>query len=203
MPLPRPLSAALWAVRFRFNNRFRRRLTVLKCDPAAGPTNGVANGRTNGRARANGVTPAGGVAVTKYGPADAVPAAALAALTDRFGPDFPAVQRAEAADGATLWVGAAGGEPVGFARTRPGDRAPGWHEPLRADDRLVYAMATHRAARGRGVSAAVLRAALADVPAGGAAWADTMVWNAPALAVLRKVGFADLYEADPLPDHPD
>ena len=30
-----------------------------------------------------------------------------------------------------------------------------------------------------------------------------MVWNAPALAVLRKVGFRVLYEADPLPDHPD
>ena len=64
-------------------------------------------------------------------------------------------------------------------------------------------MATHRRARGRGVGTAALRAALAAVPPGGAAWADTMVWNAPALAALRRAGFRALYEADPLPDHPD
>ncbi|QDT15146.1 GNAT family N-acetyltransferase [Alienimonas californiensis] len=194
MPLPRPLADVLWAVQFRFNNRFRRRLTVLKCD-------------TTGRAAGAPDAVAGGVTVVGYGPDEALPADVTSGLAGRFGMDFPAVQRAEAAEGATLWVGSIpgehGGEPLGFARTRPGDRAPGWHEALGPDDRLVYAMATHRAARGRGISTAILRAALAAAPPGGAAWADTMVWNAPALAVLRRVGFVDLYEADPLPDHPD
>ncbi|MFH5805009.1 GNAT family N-acetyltransferase [Alienimonas sp. DA493] len=186
MPLPRPLADALWAVQFRLNNRFRRRLTVLKCEATGAAASAAA-----------------GVTVVGYGPGEALPDELAAALSDRFGADFPAVQRAEAAEGATLWVGSLDGEPRGFARTRPGDRAPGWHEALGPDDRLVYAMATQRAARGRGVSTAVLRAALAAVPPGGAAWADTMVWNAPALTVLRRVGFVDLYEADPLPDHPD
>lgn len=184
------LRDVAWAVRFRVNNRFRRRLTVLRCD---------------------GLTPAASrgerIEVARYGPGDALPAAVSEALAARFGDDFPAVQAAEAADGATLWVGSLddgdGPEPAGFARTRPGDRVSGWHEPLGPADRLAYAMATHRAARGRGVSTAVLRAAVAAVPAGGAAWADTMVWNAPALAVLRRVGFVDLREAAPLPDHPD
>ena len=184
MPPPRPLADLLWAVRFRFYNRFRRRLTVLKCEPVRGPS-------------------ASPVAVEKYGPTDDLPDALNAALAARFGPDFPAVHAAERADGATLWVGLLNGEPAGFARARPGDRVRNWHEPLGPDDRLVYAMATHRRARGRGVSAAVLRTAVAAVPAGGAAWADTMVWNAPALAALRRAGFRDLYEADPLPDHPD
>jgi len=186
MPLPRSLADVLWAVRFRFNNQFRRRLTVLKCEPPG---------------EAPAATP--GVSVVGYGPDDAAPADVLGALAVRFGDDFAAVQQAEAADGATLWVGSIDGEPQGFARTRPGDRVSGWHEPLGPADRLIYAMATRRASRGRGVSTAVLRTALAAVPAAGAAWADTMVWNAPALAVLRRVGFVDLYEADPLPDHPD
>ncbi len=189
MPLPRPLADVWWAVRFCLYNRFRRRLTVLKCDAVGGEA------------------PGGAVGVVGYGPRDALPAEVSDALAERFGADFPAVQQAEAADGATLWVGSLigpeGDTPVGFARTRPGDGVSGWHEPLGADDRLVYAMATHRSARGRGISTATLRAALADVPAGGVAWADTMVWNAPALAVLRRVGFSSVYEADPLPDHPD
>ena len=195
MHLPRALADALWAVRFRWNNRFRRRLTVLKCEL----------NRAAGDAAADG----GRVAVTAYGPDDTPPPALLGALADRFGADFPAIHEAERAGGATLWVGSLSGtesnpaNPVGFARTRPGDRVRDWHEPLGPADRLVYAMATHRPARGNGVSTAVLRAALRAVPADGAAWADTMTWNAPALAVLRRVGFADLYEADPLPDHPD
>ena len=189
MPLPRPLADALRAVRFRFNNRFRRRLAVLKCE-APPPT------------------AAGGPRVAAHGPGDPLPAVLSNALADRFGADFPAVHAAEAADGATLWVAylkndAGGDEPAGFVRTRPGDRVSDWHEPLGPHDRLVYAMATHRPARGRGASTAALRAALASVPAGGAAWADTMVWNAPALAALRRAGFRVLYEADPLPEHPD
>ena len=201
MSSPRALADALWAVRFRWNNRFRRRLTVLKCEPNRAPGDAAADG--------------GRVAVTAYGPGESPPPALLGALADRFGADFPTIHEAERAGGATLWVGSldktatgaepgpADYEPVGFARTRPGDRVRDWHEPLCPEDRLVYAMATHRPARGNGVSTAVLRAALRGVPADGAAWADTMIWNAPALAVLRRVGFVDLYEADPLPDHPD
>ncbi|NNJ26836.1 GNAT family N-acetyltransferase [Alienimonas chondri] len=193
MPLPRSLADLLWAVRFRVYNRFRRRLTVLKCEAPAGATS---------EAPGDG-SPSSPIAVIGYGPGDELPAGLLDRLAERFGADFPAVHHAEAADGATLWVGSIDGEPLGFARTRPGDRVSGWHEPLGANDRLVYAMATQRAARGQGLSTATLRAALAAVPADGSAWADTMIWNAPALTVLRRVGFVDLYEADPLPDHPD
>ena len=188
-----PLADAAWAVRVRFNNRFRRRLVVLTCDsgtcdrPAGAPA---------GRAAA-------AVTVRPHGPGEDRPAGLLDALAARFGADFPAVDAAERAGGGTLWVGALAGEPVAFVRTKPGDRVAGWHEPLRPDDRLVYAMATCRRARGRGAGTAVLRAALAAVPPAGAAWADTMTWNAPALAALRNAGFRALYEADPLPDHPD
>ena len=187
MPLPRPLADAAWAVRFRFYNRFRRRLVVLKCDGPAGGGGGTR----------------GGVEVRRFGPGDELPGELAAALAAAFGANFPAVHAAEAAGGSTLYLGLTGGEPAGFARAKPGGRVERWHEELPPDDRLIYAMATRRPARGRGVSAAVLRAALSDRPPGAAAWADTMVWNAPALAVLHKVGFRDLYEADPLPDHPD
>ena len=185
MPLPRPLADALRAVRFRLYNRFRRRLAVLTCDrPTGGGTNR-------------------GVEVRRFGPGDELPNELKTALAAAFGADFPAVHAAEAAGASTLYVGLTGGAPAGFARAKPGDRVEHWHRELPPGDRLVYAMATRRAARGRGLSTAVLRAILDDLPPGAAAWADTMVWNAPALAALRKAGFRVLHEADPLPDHPD
>ena len=187
MPPPRPLADALWAVRFRLYNRFRRRLAVLKCRRPAG------GGGGDGR----------GVEVRRFGPGDELPDELETAFAAAFGADFPAVHAAEAAGGSVLYVGLLGDDPAGFARAKPGDHVTNWHETLPAGDRLMYALATRRSARGRGVSSAVLRAALEDVPPGAAAWADTMAWNAPALAVLRKVGFRVLYEADPLPDHPD
>ena len=186
MPLPRPLADAVWAVRFRFCNRFRRRLAVLRCDRPADAGGGDRN-----------------IEVRRFGPGDALPGDFSAALAAAFGREFHAVHAAEADGGSTLWVGLLDGGPAGFARTKPGDRVTDWHERLAPDDRLIYAMATRRAARGRGVGTAALRAALGSVPAGGAAWADTMIWNAPALAALRKAGFRPIYEADPLPDHPD
>ena len=196
VPISRPLADVLRELRcvaaFRFNNRFRRRLAVLKRDPAAAPPP---------EARP-------GVAVRAFGPGGDLPPDVETGLADRFGGDFPAVHAAERAGGSTLYVGFLDdedgpGAPAGFVRTKPGGRVSAWHEALGPDDRLVYALATHRPCRGRGVSTAVVRAALADVPAGGAAWADTMVWNGAALAVLRKAGFRTLYEAPPLPDHPD
>ncbi|MEM9702350.1 MAG: hypothetical protein AAF907_07890, partial [Planctomycetota bacterium] len=140
MSLSGLLEDVFCAVRFRWNNRFRRRLAVLKCEAVGGLPE-----------RPDGVT------VVRYGPNDELPADLTDALAERFGSDFPAVQRAEAAEGATLWLGlmtgdAGAAEPAGFARTRPGDRVEGWHEPLGPNDRLVYAMATARRCRGRGVS---------------------------------------------------
>ena len=184
MSRPGPLAELLWAVRFRFNNRFRRRLAVLKCDvPVSGPDRGVT--------------------VRRFGPGEDLPDELRAGLAGLFGADFPAVHAAERAGGSVLYVGLLENEPAGFVRAKPGGRVAGWHEDLGPDDRLIYAMGTARAARGRGVAAAVLRAALADLPAGAAAWADTMTWNAPCLTVLGRAGFRTLYEADPLPAHPD
>ena len=180
------------AVRNRVNNRFRRRLAVLR-RPAGG---GV------------GDRPAGtnGVAVRRFGPADPLPAALRAGLTAAFGAGFARTHADEAAAGATLWVAVLGADadvPVGFARTRGGEAVHGWHEPLPPRDRLVYALATARRHRGRGVCGALLTASLTEVPAGGHAWADTMVWNAPALHALRRAGFEVVREAPPLADHPD
>ena len=193
---PALLRDLAWAVRSRVNNRFRRRLAVLRRPPGVRP----------GRRRSPGLT------VRRYGPADPLPPALLDRLCALFGANFARAQSDEAAAGATLWVAvlvppATGepdaGEPAGFARTRGGEAVRGWHVPLGPDDRLVYALATARRHRGRGVCAAVLAAALADGPPAGAAWADTMVWNAPALGVLRRAGFETVREADPLADHPD
>ena len=212
----RLLRDAAWAVRFRVLNRVRRRLAVLRCDaPAGAPAGGDVRG----------------VAVARFGPGEPLPGALEDAMAAAFGDGFRADQAAEAAAGATIQIGfltgpgggpsgggpsgggpsgggPSGGEPrvdgpAGFVRTRPGSAVMNWHEELPAADRLVYAMATRRAARGRGVGTALLHAALADLPPGAAAWADTMVWNAPALAALRRAGFRVRYEADPLPDHPD
>ena len=186
-PGPSPLYRAAWAVKSRLHNRFRRRLLVLKCERPADSGEG----------------PAAAVSVVAYGPGDERPAPLTDALARNFGAGFAKIDAAARAEGATLWVAVDGEEPVAFVRSRPGDAVANWHEGLGPSDRLVYAMATHRRARCRGIGTTLLRAAVGEVPEGGAAWADTMRWNGPALTALRKAGFRPLYEAPPLPDHPD
>lgn len=184
---PSLLADVAWAVRAQIYSRFRRRLFILKCERPAYAT----------------AEPGDGITVARYGPGDERPAALSDTLAAKFGRGFPAADATERAEGSTLWVGSLGGEAVAFVRSRPGNQLKNWHERLGPDDRLVYAMATHRTARGRGVSTALLRAAVSVLPEGGTAWSDTMKWNAPALAALRNAGFRPLYEADSLPDHPD
>ncbi|MCK9543980.1 MAG: GNAT family N-acetyltransferase, partial [Novosphingobium sp.] len=102
------------------------------------------------------------------------------------------------ADGAVLWVGLDRGRAASCVWLIRGADLPGWYRPLKADDKVIYAVVTPHSYRGRGAAPAVVRKLLTHEQQPGAdIHVDCKVWNKSARRAFEKVGFEPIATVSP------
>ncbi|MCA9068228.1 MAG: GNAT family N-acetyltransferase [Planctomycetaceae bacterium] len=169
-----------------FNRCFRARLCVWVWN-AGGPFN----------------NPTNGVEVNRYETLESLPQTILEELIRRDGEEFLTRTTEEFVDHGVLWVATVEGQVAGYQWSCRGDFVRNWHFELTASDVLIFSTVTFHEFRGRGIAGAILARICDEVPSGGRACADCMVWNTPAVRCFQKAGFQKVAERKPLPDHPD
>jgi RimJ/RimL family protein N-acetyltransferase len=102
------------------------------------------------------------------------------------------------AEGAALWIALDGGRPASCVWLVRGAALPGWYRPLRDDDKVIYAVVTPHAYRGKGIAPAVVRTLLAHEHRGDAdIYVDCKIWNKAARRAFEKVGFEPIATVSP------
>jgi GNAT superfamily N-acetyltransferase len=102
------------------------------------------------------------------------------------------------AEGAVLWVGLDGGHAASCVWLIRGGDLPGWYQPLKAEDRVIYAVFTHHGYRGQGVAPAVVRKLLSHERRDDSdIYVDCKVWNRAARRAFEKVGFEAIATVSP------
>jgi len=146
----------------------------------------------------------GDMMIERLASADALCGDELNELVAGDGPGFVSRMQEEFSEGGILWFAKVDGRVAGYQWSRKGNFVENWHFDLSERDVLIYSTVTFHEFRGRGVAVAVIaRICREEVPENGCAWADCMVWNAPAVRFIEKTGFNKVTERKPLADHPD
>ncbi|GAB4154763.1 MAG: hypothetical protein Tsb009_31480 [Planctomycetaceae bacterium] len=144
------------------------------------------------------------LAILRFNTQDELPTELHERLVSSDLPDFSSRMQEEFSEGGVLWVALSDDQPAGYQWSRTGQFVENWHCELNASDVLIYSTVTFHEFRGRGIAAAIMaKICREEVGTGGAAYADCMVWNRPAVRFIQKAGFTKIAERKPLADHPD
>lgn len=91
---------------------------------------------------------------------------------------------------AVLWLARLDGRPAAAMLSRRGEHYRRWLVPIGSADLVLYKARTLPSLRGRGVYPALMREIVArELPAGGRAFVDCKVHNAPSIRGIEKAGF--------------
>ncbi|RDC59683.1 hypothetical protein HME9302_00875 [Alteripontixanthobacter maritimus] len=102
------------------------------------------------------------------------------------------------AEEAVLWAAVEHGDYAAFLWVVTGAALPGWYIPLQPRDKVVYAVVTAEAFKGRGLAPDLVRAALlAEQEEGADMLVDCKVWNSSARRAFEKVGFKSFATVPP------
>lgn len=119
-----------------------------------------------------------------------IPPDLLRQLRREEGELFVRTMRKEFSQHGELWLATVSGEVVAYQWTRLGKHIPKWFVELDEWDTVIFNGATLPRFRGRGIAPAMTtHIARQCLQAGGSAYLDCKVWNAPANRAFQKPGF--------------